>query len=332
MRRPWALPLLPLYWLGLRTKNAFWNRRTAKLLAWPVVSVGSLSAGGAGKTPVTMALADLFSRHGVEVDVLSRGYGRGSGAVEQVDPAGPASRFGDEPLEMAQAGLRVFVAADRFEAGRLAEETGIGSGSGVHLLDDGFQHRRLVRTVNVVLLTLTDAQDWLLPAGNLREPLLALRRADAVILRDDEAPALYDLVRTRTKAPVWIVRRTLQLPSELPSDRPRRLLAFCAIARPESFFTMLQAAGVGEIVGQVTFPDHHPYRNEDYQRLAAAALDRGADAFVTTAKDAVKLSPAGQRLLEPTGPVLVGRLRVSFHDEPRVWRQIGAMLGWNDPA
>ena len=330
MRRPWALPFVPLYRLGLGVSNAASKRRRVKQLGWPVVSVGSLSAGGAGKTPLVMALAELFARHGIGVDVLSRGYGRGSGAIEQVDPVGPALRFGDEPLEMARAGLRVFVGAERFAAGKLAEAAGLTEDSqpqNIHLLDDGFQHRQLGRAVNVVLLTLEDAQDWLLPAGNLREPLSALRRADVVVVRAEEAEALYELVRTHTKAKFWVVRRTL----ELPPATPRKVLAFCGIARPDGFFAMLEQSGC-EVVGRVTFPDHHRYRHEDFERLAAAAVDAQAQTLVTTAKDAVKFSTADKRVLEAARPLIVARLQVSLAEEDRVWQEMRALLGWNGSA
>ncbi len=318
MRRPWALPLLPLYWLGQRASDFLATRRQPKRLTNPVVSVGSLSAGGAGKTPVVIALATLLQQHGLTVDVLSRGYGRGSGAIEQVDPTGPAIRFGDEPLEMAQAGLDVYVGADRFEAGTLAEASHHDPNTPhVHLLDDGFQHRQLWRTLNVVLLTLADAQDWLLPVGNLREPLSALRRAHVIVLREEEAQQLQPLAARLTGVPVWIIRRTLHLP---PSTPPR-LLAFCGIARPETFFANLRATP-RDLVGAVTFPDHQRYRREDLDRLVAAALASRAEGLVTTAKDAVKLTPADRILLERAGPLTIARLQVTFVDETQVWQDL----------
>ncbi len=318
---------MPLYGLGVGVKNALADRRRPKQLGWPVVSVGSLSAGGSGKTPVVMMLAELLIRHKVAVDVLSRGYGRGSGVVERVDPEGLAARFGDEPVEMARAGLRVFVGADRFAAGEMAEarveptsqKQDVGHpeprlGDRVHLLDDGFQHRRLGRTVDAVLLTLEDAQDWLLPAGNLREPLRSLRRAHVVVVRDEEAEALAGVVAAHTQAQVWVVRRELRL----PAGRPALPVAFCGIARPEGFFAMLREAGCG-LAGEIAFPDHHAFRAEDYERLAAAALDQGADGFVTTAKDAARISPQAQAGLERVGPIAVAALRVSLLEEERCW-------------
>ncbi len=194
-RRPWAWPLVPVYRGALAAKEAL--RRAGMLrerrLAWPVVSVGSLSAGGAGKTPVVIALVRLLAEHGCVVDVLSRGYGREGKDVELVLPEGEgaARHFGDEPvLIVERTAAPVWVGKDRFAAGQAAEAFRDGNQHGVHVLDDGFQHRKLARDFDVVVVTAEDLQDALLPAGNLREPLAALRRADAVVVREKEAEKL----------------------------------------------------------------------------------------------------------------------------------------------
>jgi tetraacyldisaccharide 4'-kinase len=310
VKRPWLLPLVPLYRVGVGVKNFLYDCGWLRVrrLRRPVISVGSLSAGGAGKTPVVMMLSELLGRHGIGVDVLTRGYGRGSGVVEEVDAAGSALRFGDEPLEMAKAGLRVFVGAERFEAGTLAESAGDAR---VHLLDDGFQHRRLGRSLDVVLLTAQELRDWPLPVGNSRENLSALRRAQVIVVREEEnSKALKALVRFGTSSDLWVVRRSL----EIPAERPKRPVAFCGIARPEGFAAMLKDAGV-EVAGMVVFPDHHAYSEEDFGRLVEAARHVGADGFVTTAKDAVKISAEATKRLEEVGPVWVARLQVRLVDE-----------------
>ena len=317
MRRAWAAPLVPLYGLGVAAKNLAYDRAwfAAHRLRRPVISVGSLSAGGAGKTPLVMLLAELLAREGFAMDVLSRGYGRGSGVVEKVDPAGLAARFGDEPMEMARAGLHVFVGADRYEAGVVAEAA--EPASALHLLDDGFQHRRLARDLDVVLLTDEDAHDSLLPGGNLREPLRSLRRADVVVLREDEAEELSDAIDKYSSAEVWLVRRAIVLPSTLPS----RMIAFCGIARPGGFFAMLREAGC-ELAGQVEFPDHHAYRAEDYLRLVEAVLHAGAGGLVTTAKDAVKIPQVAMEKLSGVAPVIVAKLKVTLTDEDKAMQRI----------
>src|SRR5262249_8054956 len=141
-------------------------------LRGPVISVGSLSAGGAGKTPLVLLLGELLKQRQIPFDVLSRGYGRKSKGVRLVDPAGEAAEFGDEPLLIARRpGVPVVVGENRYHAGLLAEQR---FGPQLHLLDDGFQHRALARDFDVVALTLVDLNDRLLPAGRLREPLTSL--------------------------------------------------------------------------------------------------------------------------------------------------------------
>ena len=262
-------------------------------------------------------LAQMLQEHGVRCDVLSRGYGRTSAAVERVDPGGDARRFGDEPMELARAGLEVWVGADRYRAG-LAAEAAAEQPDGsmrVHLLDDGFQHRRLGRRLDVVLLTAEDVRDSLLPTGNLREPLRALARADVVVVREEEAQALAPHTQGRE---VWVVRRTVVL----PDSTPRRPIVFCGLARPEGFFAGLAAAGCQE-AGRIAFPDHHPYRWKDIERLAAAAQQNGADGFLTTAKDAVKLT---DRMRARLGHLAIAELRVQAANPDAVWARMRQAL------
>jgi tetraacyldisaccharide 4'-kinase len=311
MKRPWLLPLVPVYDAVIGLKRRF-SAADVRWLEWPVISVGSLSAGGAGKTPVVAALVELLQRNGYGVDILSRGYGRGSDAVERVDPEGSAKRCGDEPLELARrTGAAVYVGTERYEAGLLAESETEGARR-VHVLDDGFQHRRLGRALDVVLLTGEDVADSLLPAGNLREPLRRLRGADVVVVRQEEEAALRPVVARLAKdAPVWVIERRLEVSV---AGRP---LAFCGLARPESFFGMLRAKGVVP-VATVAFKDHHVLRHRDLTRLLEAARQSGADGFVTTAKDAVKLTAVMRRRLAEVGPLAVAALTVTFTDEAAV--------------
>lgn len=331
-RRGWAWPLVPLYAAGLALKNGLRQvgvLRT-RMLAWPVVSVGSLSAGGAGKTPVVIALAELLRARGWAVDVLSRGYGRIGTGVERVDPeaADAARRFGDEPVLLARRlGLPIWVGSDRFAAGVAAEQGGVdeqveppNDQTRVHLLDDGFQHRRLSRTVDVVLVTEADLEDALLPAGNRRERLSALRRADVVVLRDEERARLEARVRAlmSQSSVLWSVRREMRFPdSATEPGEGAGLVGFCAIARPEGFWTMLAKLGC-EVVEKVEFGDHHAYVAADVERLVTVARGCGAVGFVMTEKDAVKISGAMLERLRSIGPVCVARLDAKFVDEDDV--------------
>jgi tetraacyldisaccharide 4'-kinase len=326
---------VPLYAAGLAAKDGL--RRVGVLrtrkLQWPVVSVGSLSAGGAGKTPVAIALAELLRGCGFAVDVLSRGYGRAGTGVERVNPAvdGAAWKFGDEPVVIAQrAGVSVWVGAARFAAGIAAEASsgGMDAGRGVHLLDDGFQHRRLARAVDVVVVTEEDLDDALLPAGNRREPLTALGRADVVVLREEERGRIEARVRAlmRAGAAIWTVRRTVEVPGATDGLSPNRgMVAFCGIARPENFVDTLRTGGA-RVVDSIAFPDHHRYTAGDMHQLTEFLQVRAGEAFITTEKDAVKLTPELRAQLEATAPVLVARLQASFLDPQEAVRELEARL------
>jgi len=287
-------PLTPAYRLGLWMKERRLGSGTVvRRLRHPVVSIGNLSTGGAGKTPLTIALAKALTERGLHVDVLSRGYGRKSEFAARVTAAGSAEEFGDEPLLIArEAGVPVYVAPERFDAGRLAEADAaaiafLGEREQikpvVHLLDDGFQHRRLARDVDILLLDRQDWEDALLPAGNLREPLSAIRRASVVAIPVDDPELEHELHGWGWTGPVWRVLRTMEMP---PVDGP--VLAFSGIARPEPFFAGLTTGGL-QIAVSKAFPDHFTYKTADLERLIADARAAGALALVTTEKDLARI-------------------------------------------
>ena len=331
-RRPWAWPLVPVYAAVLAAKDALRRAeilRTRKL-SRPVVSVGSLSAGGAGKTPVVIALATMLRDRGWAVDVLSRGYGREGHGIErvQLDTAAAAKRFGDEPVLIAQrANVPVWVGSDRFASGQLAEKE-TASARGVHLLDDGFQHRQLSRVFDVVLVTAEDLHDKLLPQGNLREGFAALQRADAVVVRaeevEDVAKQVWPLLREG--AQMWTVQRKLRFPAPLfVFGAGLKPVAFCALARPEGFASMLAEAGCG-IVETVAFRDHHAYTLADIDRVVEVARGLKATGFVTTEKDAVKLTPAMRERLESFGLLMIVALEAEFVEVEAVMRVLEARI------
>jgi tetraacyldisaccharide 4'-kinase len=331
-RRPVLLPFAPLYGAGLAIKKELFRLGWLKQHRLPstVISVGSVSAGGAGKTPMVLLLADILRRRGYAVRILTRGYKRISELIERVEPYDDPGFHGDEPVLMAQrSGVAVFAGADRYRAGLLAEQDEEHGKTVVHLLDDGFQHRQLARDVDIVLLTQEEAEDHLLPAGNLREPLSAVRRADILVLREEEVSALQPVIkRLREKGSfpaVWIIRRRLSLGETGEVSLPALPLAFCGIARPESFTSMLQAEGCMP-VATVAFPDHHTYDDRDIARLLERARHAGANGFVTTEKDAVKLTPPMREHLAPVGPLIVARLHVELLDEKEALQQLLAMV------
>jgi tetraacyldisaccharide 4'-kinase len=299
------LPLTPLYWAAVRARAAAYARGLlrAHRLPVPVVSVGNLTFGGTGKSPTVVALArDLVSR-GRRPAVLTRGWGRLTD--EPVVLIGPdagvtADRAGDEPLEIATRlpGVPVVVDGDRVRgAGRALELS-----ADVLLLDDGFQHLRLARDLDLLLV---DAGDpWgggrLPPLGRLREPVSALERASAVLvtkLPADHAGPLADISRRIGKVtaemPVMGSRlvatrvRTGDSMEPVERLRGRRVHAFAGLGRPEAFAALLEDSGA-EMVGHRWFGDHHRYTAAELAAIVEQA--HGLDAVpITTGKDAVKL-------------------------------------------
>lgn len=324
-------PLVPLYSAAVSAKNAAYTRgwTRPKRLGWPVISIGNLSVGGSGKTPLTIRLAVLLRERCLAVDVLSRGYGRKSKAVARVDPNGSADEFGDEPLLIArEAGVPVFVGGSRHAAGLLAEAR--SAVRGVHLLDDGFQHRQLGRNVDIVVVHRTDFEEGLLPAGRLRERLGALQRAHVLALREEDRGLEETLRRRGLQQPIWWMGRRLEIP------HVRRAVAFCAIARPGEFFSGLKGQGVA-VAGTRSWRDHHAFTRTDVLELMELQRQQEADAFLTTAKDLVRLSGDQRCALEKAALIHAVPLRVRLSDEgaaidamlsllPGLWRAGGDRL------
>ena len=311
--RSLLLPLTPLYRLALvlRELGLRSGLEPVRRLSWPVVSIGNLSTGGAGKTPLTIALARALTRRGLHVDVLSRGYGRRSRLATCVDANGTAEEFGDEPIVIArEAGVPVYVSTQRYQAGLLAERAA-ASTARIHLLDDGFQHRQLHRDLNILLLNQSDMTDRLLPAGNLRERVGALRRADVLAIPAADAVVLEPALRGRAgfQGPIWRLQRRMETP---PIDVA--VAAFCGIARPGQFFDGLELAGI-RLAARIAFTDHYRYTARDFDRLVSAALAAGAAAFITTEKDRARLGAIAESLSKVL-PLETARLKIEIEDEP----------------
>jgi tetraacyldisaccharide 4'-kinase len=297
-------PVSAIFGAAVALRNTLYDRGVFKVrkLARPVVSIGNISVGGSGKTPFVIALGELLQQRGIEFDVLSRGYGRRSSEIAVVDPHGTPDQFGDEPLLIARK-LRapVIVGADRYQAGLLAEKR---FSSKLHLLDDGFQHRRLHRDFDIVLLPAEDQRGTLLPTGRLREPLSALKRADAIVLPDPSEKPLH-------AKSAWRARRQIEIAAD------GRLIAFCGIARPQQFFDTLKAARQ-EIAGTLTFRDHHRYAQRDIDRLLALKKQTGAAGFVTTEKDAINLGTLSAQLQ----PLRTATLRIDLESHDTVMAEL----------
>lgn len=253
----------------------------------PVVCVGNATLGGAGKTPVSIAVAELMIGLGERPHLISRGYrGRASGAPRRVDPSADSSDdVGDEPLLLAAA-APTWVSADRPAAAAVAAE----AGATVVVLDDGFQNPTLVKSFSMLVV---DAEygfgnGRVFPAGPLREPpARALARADVMILVGDGAPP---------PSPLPVVRaRLAPCPETARALSGSRVVAFAGIARPEKLFRTLRDIGA-DIVLAEPFPDHHRFTSAEIDRLLDAA--RVADALpVTTVKDWVRLPTAARAVV-----------------------------------
>jgi tetraacyldisaccharide 4'-kinase len=301
-------PLAGLYGAGARLRRKAFQQGWLKSrrLSRPVISVGNLTVGGSGKTPLVAQVAEILLRNGHKPAILTRGYRRESGAdliaLEPQPQRDPDARTaGDEPALLARALplVPIIICANRFRAGRVAEER---FGVDVHILDDGFQHLSLERDVDLVAIDVTQdvLHDAVLPAGRLREPLSALGRADLIVLTrteiQDPDPIEKQVKEISSGAPVFRcatgLRGLIDAGSgkaiETETYRGRPVCAFCAIGNPSAFFSDLRRWGFNP-VAEVVFRDHHAYTHEDVQRLNKAASEKGAAAFLTTEKDLVNL-------------------------------------------
>jgi tetraacyldisaccharide 4'-kinase len=272
----------------------------AHRLPRPVISIGNITVGGTGKTPVTAYIARLLLEQGCRVAVLSRGYGGSlegqtivvsDGATVMLGPR----ECGDEPYLLASTvpGLMVVIGADRYAAGQLAMQQLVPD---IFLLDDGFQHLRLSRDLNILLLDSTRpfGNGWTLPAGLLREAAEAAGRADVTILtRCPEGAVVAPLVSGK---PVFAASHRLVDAFPLPGGDPvpldalqgPKFLAFAGIAQPEFFFSALRDRGIN-VVRTLPFPDHADYDHTRVAEIKAALQSSAADYAITTEKDGVKL-------------------------------------------
>ena len=300
----------------------------------PVVSVGNLTAGGTGKTPLVEWAARALAREGLRACVLTRGYGRADESRRVVASDGArvlaeVAECGDEPRLLAERLLgaaAVVCDRERVAAARWAREA---LGAEVFVLDDGFQHLRLARDLDIVTLDAT--APWggghMLPRGRLREPVSGLARADCVVITRAELAADLEGLRAEVarvscgRAAVFTSRvRTLGLEHltekgagvNLESVRVGTVGAFCAVGNPGAFFEHVRRDGF-ELSYTRVFKDHHAYTQTDAEAVAREAAGRGARALLTTAKDAVKL-----RGLDFALPCYVVATGLEFDDEARL--------------
>jgi tetraacyldisaccharide 4'-kinase len=332
--------LFPLYLLSLpyggavRTRSLFYSLGLlkGKTLPCPVISVGNITVGGTGKTPLVMALTKRLRTREIAVAILSRGYKRKKTSESVVSDGRTIflspEESGDEPFLMAKAcqGTPVLVGKNRFANGRIAlQRFGV---KGL-ILDDGYQHLPLYRDINILLIDshIGFGDRHLLPRGILREPLSQLRRADLFLLTKAEDPeTCQPLEKEISKIhpgtqvfhsyykPVSLVGPQEEQ-EELHSLGGKNILALSGIAHPNDFSSMLRKCGM-KILGEAIFPDHHLYTTKDLSYIEDKA--KGADAIVTTEKDMVKLKVLNIGHL----PMRALRIEMKIREEEEFYKRV----------
>ena len=309
-------------------------------LSKPVISVGNLSMGGTGKTPVVAAIAEWLIGAGYRPSILTRGYGREDAldGVVVIDGATPVSQTGDEPLMLARRlrGATVCVSPDRYLGGVLAEKLGCD----IHLLDDGFQHVELARQLDILVTTVGEIPNGrVIPLGRLREPMDAAARAHFLVVTDATAGAASAEAWTLGISQSCGSRRTLGAPVAV-SDQgsglrdqgsgirdqgsgigDRGVLAVAGIASPDRFIISVKDAG-WNVVDSMTFADHHRFSARDLDAIASKMTRAGASAVFTTDKDAVRFTS-----LAPWFPLYRVPLVVEFDPPHALFESVKAVLG-----
>ena len=283
-----------------------WRRRYTepRRLSRPVISIGNIAAGGRAKTPLTERVTRVLLAAGERPAILSRGYARERAHDEPVivrdaqTVRASLADSGDEPLMLAERldGAIVVVGADRGRAGVVAESLG----ATVHVLDDGFQHLRLARDIDIVVVEPRDLDDEVFPSGRLREPIDALTHVDAVVVLDEPEPGN----RVYSTGKNFRVRRRVAP----PADAAQGFLV-SGIADHGQMANAVRAAG-WLVAGEASFKDHHRYTAADARAIEEKARAAGAVFVLTTAKDAVRLRPVWTSTL----PLRVAELALEFDE------------------
>jgi tetraacyldisaccharide 4'-kinase len=307
-----------LYSQFVRSRRRYYQRRPdiRRRLGAPVISVGNLTVGGSGKTPLVGEIARMLIQFGERPSILSRGYARQQpfeGVVIVSDGAeirSDVAHAGDEPFMLARAvrGAAVLVCPSRYLAGRVAESQ---LGCTVHLLDDGFQHFNLLRDIDLLVAPPEDfAEVQTLPFGRFREPVDAASAADALLVPLGERATPAEMAeRLKVTTAFGFHRRIGE-----PAVGRGPAFAFAGIAKPERFYDDLERSG-WQLVGRRSFPDHHAYSANDLDDIGRSARSSGAQVMLTTEKDAVRLPVQAAQAL----PIAFVPLDVSIEPAFRAW-------------
>jgi tetraacyldisaccharide 4'-kinase len=315
-----------------RARRRYYQRRphVRRRLDAPVISIGNLTVGGSGKTPLAAEIARMLVQSGERPSILSRGYARqhaSEGVVVVSDGSSilaEVEESGDEPLMLARMvpGAAVLVSSSRFAAGRLAETR---LGRTVHILDDGFQHFDLMRDVDLLVApdTLEDVRT--LPFGRFREPIDAAVAADALLVEVGEDSRSADLQVSALAAQLK-VSTAFEFTRRLAGPQPDRpAFAFAGIARPERFFADLERGG-WKLTGRRSFADHRHYSEQDVARIERDARGSGAQVILTTEKDLVRMR------IRPELPIVSVPLEINIRPPFQGWLGDRLKTTWDETS
>jgi len=321
------------------------RRKLGPALPVPVVSVGGITIGGSGKTPFTNYVAERLRQKGYSPAILTRGYRRRSPAESTVLAPGshvsPAFT-GDEAQTFLRSGAAVVgIGGNRYETAKVVLNE--YPSTDVFVLDDGFQHARLARDFDIVVIDGLDpfGQEHLVPLGRLREPLSALRRADAFVVTRAESDLRYEAIGRRLRAynpgaPIFrthlVARRWHDYGSgkPIPALGARRVGAFCGLGNPQNFWNTLEKLGL-EIVFRWSFGDHHSYKPVELQRVAHHAFANGAEVLVTTEKDRMNCPDHLEPNIAPL-PLLWLEIELKLEEEDRFFAVLDHALNKEEDA
>jgi tetraacyldisaccharide 4'-kinase len=318
----------PFYAAGVNLRLALYRRNYFKTyrLKTPVISVGNISFGGTGKTPCAAYIANYLHSEGLKVSILSRGYKRESKGILEVSDGQkilcPPNISGDEPYILAEQcpGVRVIVDADRYSAGLAIEQQ---HDIDVFILDDGYQHIQLHRDLNLLLLDATQKLSW---KTNFREPLHAMDRADAVIVTRSSQLTNRDLLRSTIekyccpKTPIFFAdheisgfRSFFEVGKNVAKSvlKSTSIVTLSCIGNPERFQFDIEKLGMN-ILKNFVYADHHRYSQSDLAFVMQEAKNLGAEAIISTEKDAVNISP--EIIPEQKIPMYIAQLNFKCED------------------
>jgi tetraacyldisaccharide 4'-kinase len=306
------IPFEFLYYLGCSAKK-YYAFKNQKKLPNKVISIGNITVGGAGKTPAAIALASEAKKRGLTPIILTRGYkGKAKGPCFVQETKNQASwfeyqEFGDEPILMLHKlkDIPIIKCADRYEGGMFALKKLNPDSKIIFILDDGFQHWKLFRDKDILLIDATNpfGNRMLLPAGSLREPIKEIKRADVIVftktenLTENNKQILMNEIRKYNQnAKIFLSTHNaagfINLSGKTISNdevKGKDLFAFCGIANPDSFRKTLLSLGAN-LKGILSFRDHYSYEQQDIEKIIKKAAESKADWIVTTEKDMVKLN------------------------------------------